>query len=107
MKAIFRATASCSPTGRPHCTRSLHHSRAIFIAHFAAPAHIGGQREPPGVERGQRDLQALALAADQVLGRHAHLVEPGHAVLDAAQAHERVAVLDGDARGCRPRRRTR
>ena len=32
--------------------------------HLPAPAHIAGMRQPAGVERGQRDLEALALAAD-------------------------------------------
>ncbi|CAM4153165.1 hypothetical protein NOGI109294_26155 [Nocardiopsis gilva] len=57
------------------------------------------QGQPPGVERGQRDLQALTLPADPVGRGHAHLVEPGHAVLQALQAHEPVAVLHGDALG--------
>ena len=34
MNAIFLATASCSPTGRPHCTRSRDHSLAIFSTGF-------------------------------------------------------------------------
>ena len=37
MNATFCATASCLPIGRPHCTRSVDHSRAIFVDHFAAP----------------------------------------------------------------------
>ena len=34
----FLATASCSPTGRPHCTRSRDHSLAIFNA-SSRPRH--------------------------------------------------------------------
>ena len=56
-----------------------------------------GEREPAGVQGGERDLQAQPLGADQVLGGNAHVLEPGDPVLDAPQAHERVAVLDGDA----------
>ena len=42
--------------------------------------------------------QPAALLADEVLGRHPDVGEPGHAVLDAAQAHEGVAVQHLDAR---------
>ena len=98
MKAIFAATASCSPTGRPHCTASVDHSRAIFEAPLAGAGAHGGQRQPPGVQGGQGDLQAWPSRPIRFVGGHADLVEPGHAVLDAAQAHEGVAVLDGDAR---------
>ena len=99
MKEIFSATASCSPTGLPHCTRSADHSRAIFSAPLAGGRAHRRDRQPPGVERGQRDLETLALLAEPVLDRHPHLVEAGDAVLDALQAHEVVAVLDRDARG--------
>ena len=54
-------------------------------------------RQPAGVEGRQRDLEALALAAEPVLDGHPHLVEPGDAVLDALEPHERVAALDRDA----------
>ena len=47
MKAILRATASCSPTRCPHCTRSLLHSLAIFTAHFAFPAQMAGSESRP------------------------------------------------------------
>ena len=42
MKASLVPIASCSPTGRPHCTRSVDHSRAIFSDHFAVAEHIAG-----------------------------------------------------------------
>src|SRR4051812_34544400 len=57
------------------------------------------QRQAAGVQRGQGDLQAVALAPDQVLGRDEDVLEDRDRVLDAAQAHEGVAVLDGDAVG--------
>ncbi|GAA3295333.1 hypothetical protein GCM10020295_22250 [Streptomyces cinereospinus] len=60
-----------------------------------------GQRQPARVQGGEGDLQARALRADPVRGRHPHPVEAGDAVLQAAQAHERVAVLHGDALGGR------
>src|SRR5204863_9801981 len=61
-----------------------------------ADAH-GGQREAAGVQRGERDLEALALAADDVIGGYEHVVESGEAVLQPAQAQETIALLDGDA----------
>ena len=42
MNEIFSATAPCCPTGRPHCTRSADHSRAIFRHHLPAAAHSAG-----------------------------------------------------------------
>ncbi len=99
MYAILAPTASCSATGLPHCSRAADHSRAIFRHHLPAPDAGRGQRQAAGVERGQGDLQAGALGADPVGGRDPHLVEAGDAVLDAAQAHEGVAVLHRDALG--------
>ena len=53
MKAFFWATASCLPTGRPHWTRSLDHSRTILVAHLAWPTQIAGSARRPvlSVER--------------------------------------------------------
>ena len=62
------------------------------------PTQSAGNGEPAGIQRGQGDLQALSLAAQPVGRRHPDLVEAGHAVLDAAEPHERVAVFHGDAR---------
>ena len=42
MRASFCATASCLPMGWPHCTRSLHHFRAIETICFPAPAQPAG-----------------------------------------------------------------
>src|SRR5258706_149408 len=47
MKEIFLATASCSPIGNPHCTRSPDHSLAIFMASFAAAAQLAGSESLP------------------------------------------------------------
>ena len=47
MNAIFCATASCLPIGRPHWTRSFDHSRAIFVDHFAIPTQIAGSARRP------------------------------------------------------------
>ena len=47
MKAIFCATASCLPTGWPHCTRSFDHSRAILVASLEMPRQIAGSARRP------------------------------------------------------------
>src|ERR1700751_320336 len=88
MKEIFSTTAPCSPTGLPHCTRSPAPSRAVFSDHFAQAARVQCR---------QRDLQAVTFSTDQVLGRDSYAVQPGETVFDAAQSHELVAPLDGDA----------
>ena len=49
MKAILPPTASCFPTGRPHCTRSVDHSRAIFSDHFAVAEHRAGIDSRPAL----------------------------------------------------------
>ncbi len=49
MKATFWATASCRPTGMPHCTRSLDHSRAYFSDSLAAAAQPAGSDSRPVV----------------------------------------------------------
>ena len=47
MNAIFAATASCSPTGLPHCTRSPDHSLATLTATFPAAAQLAGSESLP------------------------------------------------------------
>ena len=47
MNASFCATASCLPIGRPHCTRSVAHSRATLVAHFEAPTEIAISAKRP------------------------------------------------------------
>ena len=47
MNAIFLATASCSPIGRPHWTRSADHSLAIFRASLPAAAQLAGRERRP------------------------------------------------------------
>ena len=47
MNAIFWATASCLPIGRPHWTRSFDHSRATLVAHLACPTQIAGSARRP------------------------------------------------------------
>ena len=47
MNASFCATASCRPTGWPHCTRSDANSRAALVAHLAVPTQIAGSASRP------------------------------------------------------------
>src|SRR5262249_33706169 len=61
---------------------------------FRHPGARGRQRQTPGVERDERDLEALALLADQVLARHADVLEADDAVRERLEAHEAAAVLD-------------
>ena len=53
-----------------------------------------GSTSRPVLSVVERDLEAPALGADQVLGRHAHVGERDHRVGERAQAHEVAAVLD-------------
>ena len=101
MKEILAPTASCRATGLPHCSRTAGPLAGDLQAPLAGADAHRGQRQPAGVEGGEGDLQAGALGADAVGGRDPDLVEAGDAVLQAAQPHEGVAVLDGDARGVR------
>ena len=58
------------------------------------PGRAGGHRVAALVEREHRDLEALALPADEVLGRHldvVHLEEAGVAGEDAPLLRERAA----------------
>src|SRR4030095_734707 len=57
-----------------------------------------GGREPPRFERDQRELEALALAPEEVLPGNADLGEADDAVLDRSQPHEMAADDDLDAR---------
>ena len=54
------------------------------------------ERQPPRVQRAERDPQAVTLAGDPVLLGNEHVLQDRHGVLDPAQAHERVAVHDRD-----------
>jgi hypothetical protein len=47
MNSSFCATASCLPIGRPHCTRSVDHSRAIFVANLVAPTALAVSASRP------------------------------------------------------------
>ncbi len=86
------------PDGVPHWMRPAPHSRATISDHFAVPAQIAGSDRRPVLRVVSAISQPPALLADQVLGRDVDVGEPGHAVLDAAQSHEGVAVQHLDAR---------
>src|SRR5271165_4279419 len=47
MNEICLATASCSPIGRPHCTRSRDQSLAIFSASLPVAAQLAGSASLP------------------------------------------------------------
>jgi hypothetical protein len=94
--AILWAIASCLPIGWPHCARSADQcgrSRARSSRRRSCPR----ERQPARVQGDEGDLQPLALGADEVLLRHAHVLEGQHRVREGLQAHEAAAVLDGDA----------
>ena len=69
MKAIFCATASCSPTGWPHCTRSAANSRATLVAHLATPTQIAGSASRPVLSVVSAILRPWPSFADHVLVR--------------------------------------
>src|SRR6476620_10744785 len=87
INASFCAIASCLPIGWPHCTRSFAHVRATCR-----------KREPAGVEGGERELQSLPFAPENVLARHANVREANDTVLDRLEAHEPAAMCDLHAR---------
>ncbi len=101
MKEILEPTASWSATGLPHCSRTADHSRAIFRHHLPAATQEAGRESRPVLSVVRAIFRPWPSSADAVGGGDADLVEAGDAVLDAAQAHEGVAVLDGDARRVR------
>jgi hypothetical protein len=80
---------------------------APLLAHVAPPpadlqtpfGQAGGacgQRQPASIQRGQRDLQAFAFLADEVLTRHAHVVEADDRIGERLEPHEAGAILDPD-----------
>ena len=99
MNAMRCATSSCSPIGLPHWTRSARELAGDLRRPLADPGADGRQRQAAGVERGQGDLEPLALLADHVLLRHVDIGVPGLGVLDPAQPHELDARLDLHAVG--------
>ena len=98
MNAFFCATASCLPTGRPHWTRSLDHSRAILVAHLAWPTQIAGSARRPVLSVLKAILSPQPSLPIRFSAGHEDVRELGDRVLDPLQAHERVAVQDLHAR---------
>src|SRR5580704_4146828 len=47
MRASFSATAACLPIGRPHCSRSIPHFRAMAKHRFDTPTHAAGNVNRP------------------------------------------------------------
>ena len=74
-------------------------------AELRAADRAGGDVEPPAVEAGHRDLEAVTLVADQVFRRHAAVLEihhrgrlrfPAELLLLRAIGESRRALLDHD-----------
>ena len=87
------AADRAGPTGPARSTTS----RQISRQRLPRPRRRRRQRQPAGVERDERELQALALAPEEVLLRDADVREADDAVLDGLQAHEVAADDDLDA----------
>ena len=83
MNAFFCATASCLPTGRPHWTRSLDHSRAIFVAHLAWPTQIAGSARRPVFRVDRAILRPQPSLPIRLPVGHEDVLELGDRVLDA------------------------
>ncbi len=96
IRPIFWATASCLPIGAPHCTRSAAQRRANSSARFAARHRRGRKGETAGVQRDERELEALAFAPEDVFDRHLHVGEADDAVLDGLEPHEVEPLNDLD-----------
>ena len=61
----------------------------------------GGNAQATSVQRSERNLQAHARLANNVLGRHLHVGESDKAIAQAAQTHEAATVNDFNAGGIR------
>ena len=94
MSAILCAIASCFQIGTPHCVRAFDQPRQISRHCLATPAQVAGSVRRPVLSVIERDLESLALLADQVLARHLHVAEADHAVGERLESHEAAAVLD-------------
>ena len=80
-----------------NCTRFLACGHGGAQAGLGGPGAAGAEGGPAEVEHGQGDAQALADLAQDVLGRHRHVVEgqPGRGrAADAALGHARLDDLE-------------
>ena len=84
---------------RPNDVRSAAHSSRDLGGPLRTGRRHRGDCEAPGVEGAERDPKAVSLLPEEVLLGDHDVEEPGHAVLDAAQPHERIAVLHSDTGG--------
>jgi len=87
-----------APDGQTPLDPLVRPGAADLEAALAEHRGRGRQRQPAGVERDECELQALALAPEEVLLRDADLREADDAVLDGPQPHEVAADDDLDAR---------
>ena len=67
---------------------------ADFEQAFRQTDARGGNCQPAGVQRRQRDFQSLAFLRDHVFARHADVREFHDAVVKRAQSHETAAIRD-------------
>src|SRR5437762_2551139 len=58
----------------------------------------GGNRESPGVQRDERELETVTLFPQKVFLRDEDVLESDEHIADAAQSHELAAMCDFDAR---------
>src|ERR1043165_8920343 len=101
IQAIFAATASCLPIGRPHCTRSFAHSRAISSMRRPPAAQPAGIVRRPVVSVISASFRPRASPPEEVFFGNVDVLEAEQRVADAAQAHELAAVLDLEPRRVR------
>jgi hypothetical protein len=96
-----------SAIGWPNCWRSLVYRSASSRQRCAPPSEQAPMLMPPAVEPGHGDAEAVALAADEVLRRHADIVEdqrrgrlrmPAELALGRAEADAGHVLLDREAR---------
>ena len=85
MNAILCATAACSPMGRPHCTRSRDHSRAIFRLHLPAPAQMAGIANRPALRVVSAILRPSPSRPIRFSRGTRTFTQRGQSVLDPAQ----------------------
>ena len=102
MSASLSLIAWCSAIGLPNASRSVAVARRRLERGAGDPDAGGGHVDPAPVERRQHLVEPCALlAAEQVAGRDARVVE-----VDLAQLDAPVAELADRARHAAPRRVT-
>ena len=87
------AARRARPLAAPlHGAHDRAHRAARAVLHGAAAR--SGQRESPGVQGAQGDLEALAFSENDVLARNLHVVELDDRVVEGLESHEAASVGD-------------